>query len=367
MRKKVIIVLMLSILVLPFISSIPGPTPIQYKIVIDNFEEYSEDYVFVAYYDTGDRYKDKYNYTIFDSEEVPMGEARNELINIYVIEKSKFRGVKKMEVFIQRDSCGNIVVNNVSNNTCNSPHYLVNAGGGFSYPYNVETDPNFIALGIFEKDVGYIPFDSYDRLKLPEIREDHFKLITSDGKIKSGFENSKFYYYYYGEDNFLTKTAYPDNEGNVEIITLTDDETRILVEKGEELKMEEKGVLKYYYDRFIKIPITFMIQIIFIAILFIMKMVYLIRHKNNIKNIFHKNIFTFGLPIFYLLMMFIPQGSCVPSGIPSISGWLHPFWGWMAFGSISGCVDGIIAFLSFMNWILIGLIIDLIIFKIKKK
>lgn len=363
MEKKILIVLMMSMLVLPMISAF-CMSQINHKIIIDNFNDISENYVLIAHY--GWETQQKYNYQILDSGDIFTSYNNSQgqyLLDIYIIEKSKFKGVEKNTVVTQIDTCGNIIINNTPNNSCNAEGYSIN-GAGYSYPYNFETDLDFISLGISKKDVGVkvCGDESY-----PDLREDHFKLTIVNGKVKPIFENSIYSYYYYGVDNFLTKTAYPDEKNSIEIITLTNEEIKELFNKREELIKEKKGLKDYYIDKFYPILFIFIVPI-FIIIIFILKITNLIRHKMNIKEVIYKNIFTIGLPIIYFLIIIInSDGSCVPSGFPSVSGWLHPFWGWIAIGSISSCVDNITFIFSFINWMLIGLIIDFVISFLKKK
>ena len=103
---------------------------------------------------------------------------------------------------------------------------------------------------------------------------------------------------------------------------------------------------------------------ILLVILFIFRVRKMIKRKLSLKEIIIANGFTIALPaIFFVTIVF--GGMCYPFGVPVLSRWLFPPFGWIS--QISSCVDGMTVFVSGVIWFGIGIVLDFIISKVKKK
>jgi len=199
--------------------------PIQHKIVIDNIKEFS-DYVFIAHLSDGDTRTPHYDYIIFNSKEVPYKKDDRTLIlkEVYVIKKSDFKEVNKTVIVRKMDTCGNFIIDNEPNNTCNVSAYSIN-GASYEYPYNFEIDSDFTKLSLAKQNLeGKECAD----IKMPDTREDHIKLNIENGRLKA---TSDYAIYYYPNKN-ITKKVYPNSNGSFELIKLSDNEINPSIKEG---------------------------------------------------------------------------------------------------------------------------------------
>lgn len=103
---------------------------------------------------------------------------------------------------------------------------------------------------------------------------------------------------------------------------------------------------------------------ILLVILVIFRIRKMIKKKQSLKEIVVANKFAIALPVFFLVTTFF-GGMCYPFGVSVLSRLLFPPFGWTS--QISSCVDGMTAFVSGVIWFGIGIVLDFIISKVKKK